>query len=659
VFTSTIRSEIDVDLDPVGNREKQTAFTQRLAALEAEAEQFKQNELPKLFREWLKTYESDAALSKWETLRIDSVNSTGGTKFVPQSDSSQLATGAAPAKEVITVVAEARRGALRSIRLETLTHDSFPGKGPGRAPNGNFALGDFKVEAAPLKGDGKAQPVKLVGARATHQQNTSSLSVAASIDDDPVSGWAVDMGGIGKDQAAVFDFEHPVSFEGGTQLTVTLTLNHPNRQHTIGRFRLSVSELVTPETEVGASGPDGAVVAALAELKQNLDEASPAWKTGLDWFANSNGDWQTKRAAVEELRKKGPELAPTKVMVSSEGFPHMSHHADGRGFPHFYPKTFVLNRGDPNQKLDEAVPGFLQALMPAGQGPANWNVAPPEGWTRTSFRRASLANWITDPQHGAGSLAARVIVNRLWHHHFGRGIVSTPNDFGFPGERPSHPELLDWLAADLVEHGWKLKRLHRLILLSSVYMQSGDFDEQRASIDRENILLWRRAPRRLEGEAIRDSLLAVSGRLDTRMFGPGTLDENMTRRSVYFFIKRSKLIPMMMLFDWPEHLVSIGSRSNTTIAPQALMFLNSPQGRQYAMAFAARITADTVEQSVTNGYRLAFGRRPNEAELGLSTRFIAAQEALHSTSGAGNAKQLALTDFCQTLFSMNEFVYTD
>jgi mono/diheme cytochrome c family protein len=659
VFTSTIRSEIDVDLDPAANREKKAAFERQLTALEAEAEQFKQNELPKLFREWLKTYESDARLSKWETLRIDAVTSTGGTKFVPQEDSSQLATGPAPAKEVITVVAEAHRGALRSIRLETLTHDSFPGKGPGRAPNGNFALGDFKLEAAPLNGEGKARSVKLVGARATHQQNTSSLSVAASIDDDPVSGWAVDAGGIGKDQAAVFDFEKPVSFEGGTRLTITLTLNHPNQKHTIGRIRLSVSELAAPEPEVGTSGPDGVVVAALAKLKQKPDEESSAWKTGLDWFATSNGDWQAKRAAAELLRKKGPELALSKVMVSSEGFPHMSHHADGRGFPHFYPKTFVLNRGDPNQKLAEAVPGFLQALIPAGQGPADWSVAPPEGWTRTSFRRASLANWITDPQNGAGSLAARVIVNRMWHHHFGRGIVSTPNDFGFPGERPSHPELLDWLAADLVEHGWKLKRLHRLIMLSSVYMQSGDFDEQRASIDRENILLWRRAPRRLEGEAIRDSLLAVSGKLDKRLFGPGTLDENMTRRSVYFFIKRSRLIPMMMLFDWPEHLVSIGSRSNTTIAPQALMFLNSPQGRQYAMAFAGRIAADSIEQSVTNGYRLAFGRVPTAVELEVTAKFIAAQEEIHTASGAANAKQLALTDFCQTLFSMNEFVYTD
>ena len=143
------------------------------------------------------------------------------------------------------------------------------------------------------------------------------------------------------------------------------------------------------------------------------------------------------------------------------------------------------------------------------------------------------------------------------------------------------------------------------------------------------------------------------------MFGPGTLDENMKRRSIYFFIKRSKLIPTMMLFDWPEHLVSIGSRSNTTIAPQALMFLNSPQGRQYAMAFASRIEADTIEEQIRNGYRLAFSRQPTDAELSLSTRFISAQERLYSEGGSGNAKQLALTDFCQTLFSMNEFVYSD
>jgi hypothetical protein len=327
----------------------------------------------------------------------------------------------------------------------------------------------------------------------------------------------------------------------------------------------------------------------------------------------------------------------------------MSHHADDRGFPHFYPETHLLKRGDVHQKQEVVNAGFLQVLAPAGVELSHWQVTPPEGPTRTSFRRAALAHWMTDPKQGAGSLAARVMVNRLWQHHFGRGLVSTPNDFGVSGERPSHPELLDWLASDLIEHGWTIKRLHKLIMLSQTYMQSGAYDESRAVIDRENVLLWRRTPQRLEAEAIRDSMLAVSGRLDLTQFGPGTLDQNMTRRSVYFFIKRSQLIPMMMLFDWPEHLVSIGQRPVTTIAPQALMFMNSPQGRDYATAFAKRLPQDVHEQTVRAAWRLAFGRVPTDAESAASVQFLTQQPD----------PDQAIVNLCQTILSMNEFVYVE
>jgi hypothetical protein len=316
-------------------------------------------------------------------------------------------------------------------------------------------------------------------------------------------------------------------------------------------------------------------------------------------------------------------------------------------------------RGDVQQKKELATPSYLQVLMRNGYDPSHWRVPPPDGWTRTGFDRASLANWITDPQHGAGHLAARVIVNRLWQHHFGRGIVATPNDFGAQGEKPTHPELLDWLATDLIHNGWRLKRLHKLIMTSAVYTQSDEFDEQRAAVDRENQYLWRRAPRRLEAEAIRDSLLHVAGMLDTTMYGPGTLDPSMRRRSVYFFIKRSQLIPMMMLFDWPEHLVSIGQRASTTIAPQALAFMNSPQCRQYADGFAQRISAMPQDEAVRTAYRLAFGRLPTEREQQLSLEFLVQQQSAYQVAGTQQPEYQALVDFCQTLMSMNEFVYID
>ena len=154
-------------------------------------------------------------------------------------------------------------------------------------------------------------------------------------------------------------------------------------------------------------------------------------------------------------------------------------------------------------------------------------------------------------------------------------------------------------------------------------------------------------------------MLAVSGRLDLRQFGPGTLDQNMTRRSVYFFIKRSQLIPMMMLFDWPEHLVSIGQRPVTTIAPQALMFMNSPQGRDYATAFAQRLPQDNPDQAIHDAWRLAFGRDPVDAELAASRQFLQRQQELHTAASRTDAAAQSVVDLCQTILSMNEFVYVE
>src|SRR5262249_10194699 len=183
-------------------------------------------------------------------------------------------------------------------------------------------------------------------------------------------------------------------------------------------------------------------------------------------------------------------------------------------------------------------------LTAASEGEKHWPARPPTGW-RTSYRRTALANWITDAECGAGHLLARVIVNRLWQHHMGRGLVATPSDFGTRGDRPTHPELLDWLATELIRNGWRLKPIHKLIVLSATYAESSVQSEQKATKDRDNRLFWRRPALRLEAEAIRDSLLAVGGVLDTTMYGPGTLDEGSRRRSIYFTGKRSKLGPLL------------------------------------------------------------------------------------------------------------------
>jgi hypothetical protein len=374
-----------------------------------------------------------------------------------------------------------------------------------------------------------------------------------------------------------------------------------------------------------------------------------------DYYALAATFTTTIRSEIDIAADPGRK--PVKVQVTAEGYPHTKHNADERGFPHFYPKTYVLQRGDVDQKQKEAVAGFLSVLTSGGQPSAAWNVEAPPRKNRTSLRRGALARWLTDTDAGAGQLTARVIVNRLWQHHFGRGLVATPNDFGTQGARPTHAELLDWLATDLVEHGWQLKRLHRLMLISSVYRLDNRFDEARASIDRDNLYHWRHAPARLEAEPIRDAMLSISGLLEQRMQGPGSLDPMMRRRSVYFFIKRSQLIPTMMLFDWPEHLVSIGQRASTTTAPQALLFMNSPLVRRCALGFAGRLTNRPESQAIRRGYQIALAREPSAVEFRLASSFLAQQSSTYAQAGKPDPALLSMVDFCQALMSMSDFIY--
>ena len=249
-----------------------------------------------------------------------------------------------------------------------------------------------------------------------------------------------------------------------------------------------------------------------------------------------------------------------------------------------------------------------------------------------------------------------MIVNRLWHYHFGRGIVATINDFGLQGDRPSHPELLEYLASDLVAGGWKLKRLHREIVLSQAYRLSGTTTAENLAKDPDDRLWWRRPRRRLEAEVIRDNLLSVAGQLDTTMFGPGTLDESMKRRSVYFTVKRSRMVPLLQVFDWPDTLTAAGVRPTTITPPQALVFLNHPLVRHAAEALGARLkpaAEKSLSTAVDDGYRIVFGRLPNDKERTSGIAEIEAGRKSH-----GNLDR-ALSDYAWELLSLNEFIYVD
>ncbi|MCB1064940.1 MAG: PSD1 domain-containing protein [Verrucomicrobiae bacterium] len=653
-FTTTIRSEVEIDLDPAGFQKALSTWEESHAEQTSALARYETSEaVQKRFDQWLTTdASSQATESNWAVLEPAEMTAQGGATLTRQADGSVLVTGANANAEKLTFTSRLEGMGIRHLRIEALTHETLPRKGPGRAANGNFALSDLKVTARPANDPkAKAKAITLISPKATHEQNAGSLSVASAIDHDPKgTGWAVD-GEIGKDQAAVFSFAEAVGFEGGTLLTVELTFGN-NRQHVIGRPRLSVSRELDPPVVVGG-GQSAALTAAFDALAAG--KLLPEHRTTLfPLFAQNDAQWKILNAAVQASVAEKPTRNLTTVQVSSEGFPPTKHHADGRGFPHFYPETHFLNRGDPNQKQDVATTGFLQVLMRNGKTTEDWQVAPPEDWKRTSFRRRSLANWITDTENGAGHLLARVAANRLWHHHFGRGIVATPNDFGLQGTLPSHPELLDFLARRLIASGWDVKALHRDILLSATWCQSSATSPEKTAIDPENHWLWRFSPRRLEAEIVRDSLLSVTGQLDATRFGPGTLDEGMTRRSIYFMMKRSRLIPMMQIFDQPEPLASQGSRPSTTIAPQALLFMNNPQVVRWAQALASEVDHDDLESAISDIYRRILSREPSSQELAENRAFIEAQTASYESE---NARQLALADLCQVMFSLNEFIY--
>jgi cytochrome c553 len=320
------------------------------------------------------------------------------------------------------------------------------------------------------------------------------------------------------------------------------------------------------------------------------------------------------------------------------------------------PAMHVLNRGDTESPKELVAPAALGAIkgLPAELTDADAS----EG-----ARRVALARWLTDP---ANPLTARVMVNRLWHYHFGRGIVGSPGDFGFNGEYPSHPELLDWLASEFQGRKWSIKEMHRLIMLSSTYQQSSQHDAKAAAVDADNRLLWRMNRRRLAAEEVRDSILAVSGKLDLTMGGPAfqpfryqfrkspvydyhdTTDRpERRRRSVYSFIVRSTPSPFLDVLDFPVPSSCTPARNSTTTALQSLSLLNDPFVIQHADHFAARLAStcgENIGQQVRTAYRLALGREPSEEELDRAVKFIEKRD---------------LFRFCRALFNTNEFLYVD
>jgi hypothetical protein len=317
------------------------------------------------------------------------------------------------------------------------------------------------------------------------------------------------------------------------------------------------------------------------------------------------------------------------------------------------PKTFVLERGELTNRADEVHPGFPVVLLRDKQAPPT---------VADTGRRAALAEWIVRPDN---PLTARVLVNRLWQHHFGKGLVRTPSDFGLQGEAPTHPELLDWLACEFIDKGWSFKHMHRLMLTSATYRQSSRPSPDALTKDPDNRLVSHMNRARLEGEIIRDTLLFVSGRLNVRSGGPGVYPpipaeaiegakgwtasadpHDHVRRSIYIFARRNLRFPFLEAFDLPDSNLSCPKRERSTTAPQALALLNAGDVVAAAAALAACLVRDasTDGERIHHAYRRILGRAPTPREVESATAFL---------------KDSPLSELCRALFNVNEFVYVD
>jgi len=453
-------------------------------------------------------------------------------------------------------------------------------------------------------------------------------------------------------------------------------ISEPRRKsdaRNLEKFRAEIRECVaTPEANRTPLQQQIAIMVA-RQLKWRFDEKKAVERLPKQQKTR----YRVLEQQLQEFKQLKPEPLPVAMAISDIG--------------ETAPPTFLLDGGNWRKPRQRVQPGFPQLLN--GNQRLDQDSVASQGALRT---RWDLADWLTRQDN---PLTARVIVNRIWHHYFGQGIVATPNDFGQMGMAPTHSHLLDWLAVDLVEHQWSLKYIHRLIVTSTTYCQSsavrtGEPAHLRAvEADGGNQLLWHARRRRLEGEVIRDAMLRIAGVLNRRMFGPSArprlpegispryawkADENLGdqfRRSIYVLAKRNQRLPILDVFDLPDMHHSCAMRSVTTTAPQALLMLNSRQTFDLAGRWAERLLEHyhhDAEGLVVEAYLTAFGRNAAPDELAAALVFLEThsqvvdQPAERVTDGRDTGSReergprlTTVTDFCHALFNSNEFVYVD
>ena len=595
------------------------------------------------FNRWLA--DQSKTVVTWRQLRPSSASSAVPILSV-LSDDSVLSSGDITKSDVYTTIYKTDLAGVTAVRLETLPDESLSGGGPGRVyyegDPGDFFLCELSATV-----DGQ----KISFARAEHSAAEGGNTAAKAVDGKPETGWGIG-DQAGQAQSAMFVLSQPITH--GAELNISMLFERYYAS-SLGHYRISVTT-DAPPSSIGVLPPEVAAVIltpAAQRTPAHLTQAKNYWLANAPELKNARGE-------IERLRDSLRSFPTTLVMVE-------------RPAEHTRP-TFIYNRGEYLQPGERVEPGTLHVL---NQFPLD---APKN--------RLGLAKWLVARDN---PLTARVTVNRYWAAFFGRGIVRTIDDFGYQGESPSHPALLDWLAVEFMEHGWSVKALHKLIVTSATYRQASPVDQALLARDAQNALLARGPRFRIEAEMIRDSMLSAAGLLSAKIGGPsvfppqpanittegafGGLDwkvsqgEDRYRRGLYTFMKRTAPYAMTNAFDAPSGDFCIAQREISNSPLQALMMLNDAVVIEAAQGLAKAVIGHSAEMPsrVTELLRRCLARQPSADEITRLSAFVARQQARFvakeldpaALAGKGDgdqAERAAWTALARALMNTDEFV---
>lgn len=622
--TDVARSEIDLAQyqEAKAKHDAQTAalqsqITKLAAKLEPQREKWE--------AEFAATLESPTSL-RFHELKIDSVTSTGGVTFDKLGDGSFRAKGEQPDKATFTIKAATTVSKFSALRIEMIPDKALPKSGPGRADNGNFVLTGVELLAGKSAKLGKGDRVKLSDAAEDYQQG--GFPAVNAIDGVGTTGWAIG-GGVGKAHHAVFKLAKPLAFEGERRLEIRLDQQY-GKKHTLGRFRIMV-----------ATGDAGGVIPLSLKqaLKTPTDKRSVEQKSAIAarFHQLNSPEMRALESKIAALKKVAPvsPMMPVRVISQRTKDPRTAH---------------ILRRGEFKQPLDPVSPGTVSTLP-----------APPARKTG-DHDRLELAHWLVD---GQNPLVPRVAANHIWANLFGEGIVRTVNDFGIRGERPTHPELLDWLAQSYIDLGWSRKALIKTIVMSSTYRQSSKHRPELTDIDPTNMSLYRQNRFRVEAEILRDLSLAVSGLLSRKIGGPSVFPPmpeaasavnynsafkwktspggDQHRRGIYTFFKRTAPHPNLMTFDCPDSNVTCVQRTRSNTPIGALVTLNNPVYLEAAQALTLRLLegdfASDAER-LRHAFRSCVARPPSDVELARLEKLLASSRDWYASQSEQAEKTL-------------------